>query len=130
MTISVDDPYRTLQVEPHADLEAIRTAYRRLARLYHPDLNSRPEAAERMRAINAAYALLTLLWWRALKTKLTPDAALIAAVAIAIGYSATDEFHQSFVTGRHGSPVDVLIDSVGVVAVATLIARRTRQTAK
>ena len=59
MTISVDDPYRTLQVEPSADLEAIRAAYRRLARAYHPDLNPRPEAAERMRAINAAYAVLS-----------------------------------------------------------------------
>jgi len=48
-----------LQVGPGADLEAIRAAYRRLARQYHPDLNSRPEAAARMRAINAAYALLS-----------------------------------------------------------------------
>jgi hypothetical protein len=54
-----EDPYRTLQVEPSADLEAIKAAYRRLARLYHPDLNPRPEAAERMRAINAAYRLLS-----------------------------------------------------------------------
>ena len=34
-------------------------AYRRLARLYHPDLNPRPEAAERMRAINSAYRVLS-----------------------------------------------------------------------
>ncbi len=54
-----EDPYRTLQVEPNADLEAIKAAYRRLARLYHPDLNPRPEAAERMRAINAAYHVLS-----------------------------------------------------------------------
>ncbi|MBV9322274.1 MAG: J domain-containing protein [Chloroflexi bacterium] len=54
-----EDPYRTLQVEPSADLEAIKAAYRRLARLYHPDLNPRPEAAERMRAINQAYRLLS-----------------------------------------------------------------------
>ena len=53
-----EDPYRTLQVEPSADLEKIKAAYRRLARLYHPDLNPRPEAAERMRAINAAYRVL------------------------------------------------------------------------
>jgi DnaJ domain len=54
-----EDPYRTLQVQPNADLEAIKAAYRRLARLYHPDLNPRPEAAERMRAINAAYRVLS-----------------------------------------------------------------------
>jgi hypothetical protein len=53
------DPYRILQVAPNADLEAIHAAYRRLARRYHPDLNQQPEAAERMRAINAAYGLLS-----------------------------------------------------------------------
>jgi hypothetical protein len=56
---TLEDPYRTLQVEPSADLEAIHAAYRRLARLYHPDLNPSPEAAERMRAINAAYRVLS-----------------------------------------------------------------------
>src|SRR6266852_5270252 len=53
------DPYRILQVAPNADLEAIHAAYRRLARRYHPDLNPQPEAAERMRAINGAYGLLS-----------------------------------------------------------------------
>ena len=54
-----EDLYRTLQVEPNADLETIHVAYRRLARLYHPDLNPRPGAAERMRAINTAYRVLS-----------------------------------------------------------------------
>jgi hypothetical protein len=56
---TLEDHYRTLQVEPNADLEAIHAAYRRLARLYHPDLNPSPEAADRMRAINAAYRVLS-----------------------------------------------------------------------
>jgi DnaJ domain len=59
VTVSVQDPYRILHVEPNASLETIRAAYRRLARAYHPDLNPRPEAVERMRAINAAYAVLS-----------------------------------------------------------------------
>ena len=49
-------------------------------------------------------------------------APVLLALVISIGYAATDEFHQSFVAGRHGSPVDVLIDSAGValaIAVAT-----------
>ena len=54
-----EDPYRTLQVEPSADLEAIHAAFRRLARQYHPDLNPQPAAAEQMRAINAAYHVLS-----------------------------------------------------------------------
>ncbi|MBI5103955.1 MAG: VanZ family protein [Solirubrobacterales bacterium] len=47
------------------------------------------------------------------------------AAAIAIGYAATDELHQTTVEGRHGTPVDVLIDAAGV-AIAALIARRVR----
>jgi VanZ family protein len=68
------------------------------------------------------YGLLFGLWWRALGWR-NPRAPLIAA-AIAIGYSATDEFHQTFVSGRHGSPVDVLIDSAGVLIAYVLIRRR------
>ena len=81
------------------------------------------------------YALLTFLWWRVLRTKLASNTAAVkAAVAIAVAYSATDELHQSFVTGRHGSPVDVLIDAIGALIAATLITRyvatkRARQTA-
>ena len=36
-----------------------------------------------------------------------------AATAIALLYAATDEFHQTFVAGRHGTPVDVAIDAIG-----------------
>jgi VanZ family protein len=35
------------------------------------------------------------------------------AFALAIAYAASDEFHQTFVRGRHGTPVDVGIDAVG-----------------
>src|SRR4051812_12112896 len=58
------------------------------------------------------YALLCGLWWRALRTVVPPRRALAAAYAVSVAYSATDEFHQTFVRGRHGSPVDVLIDAV------------------
>jgi VanZ family protein len=35
---------------------------------------------------------------------------------LAIAYAATDEFHQSFVSGRHASPVDVLLfDNLGAI---------------
>jgi len=41
-----------------------------------------------------------------------------ATVAVALGslYAVTDEIHQTFVEGRHGSPVDWAIDTAGVVA--------------
>jgi VanZ family protein len=48
----------------------------------------------------------------------------VLAVGIALGYAGTDEFHQTFVHGRHGTPVDVLIDSAGMAVVALLVARR------
>ena len=35
------------------------------------------------------------------------------AFALAVGYAATDELHQTFVRGRHGTPVDVGIDAIG-----------------
>lgn len=38
------------------------------------------------------------------------------AAAIAVLYAISDEWHQTFTEGRHGSPVDVLIDSVGIGA--------------
>src|SRR5437763_16543450 len=51
--------YDVLQVSPSAEPEVIRASYRSLARLYHPDLNGEPEADARMRALNAAYAVLS-----------------------------------------------------------------------
>ena len=52
------DPYKVLQVDPEAEAEVVEAAYRRLACKYHPDVNASPDAAERMKAINAAYQLL------------------------------------------------------------------------
>jgi VanZ family protein len=37
------------------------------------------------------------------------------AFGLAVAYAATDEFHQTFVRGRHGTPVDVGIDAVGAL---------------
>ncbi len=35
------------------------------------------------------------------------------AFSLAVAYAASDEFHQTFVRGRHGTPIDVGIDAVG-----------------
>jgi curved DNA-binding protein CbpA len=50
--------YKILQVDPSADLEVIAVAYKRLARMYHPDTNRSPNATSRMQEINAAYEVL------------------------------------------------------------------------
>jgi VanZ family protein len=66
------------------------------------------------------YAVLTGLWWRALRG-LGARFPLAMAMVISLGYAATDEFHQTFVDGRRGTAVDVLIDSAGIAAAATAI---------
>ena len=73
------------------------------------------------------YLVLTLLWWWALATRIGSRRALPIAVAIAVGYAITDEIHQTFVDGRVGTPVDVLIDSAGALTAAWLIARARRR---
>lgn len=56
--MSVPDPYKILQVDPEAEDEVIEAAYRRLARKYHPDVATGPDAQERMVRINQAWELL------------------------------------------------------------------------
>ncbi len=86
------------------------------------------------------YAILMLLWWRALaggdkksaRPNTGPDAIgdkrsaqpyiwLGLAWLLTILYAASDEFHQTFVPGRNGTPWDVLIDSLGASISAVII---------
>ena len=71
----------------------------------------------------AIFALLWLTFVRATEWK-HPVAATVAALA----YAASDEFHQTFVHGRHGTPSDVAIDAIGMglAALAWTIAARRR----
>ncbi len=53
------DPYEVLGVSRGAGPEEIKTAYRRLARRYHPDVNpDDPGAEEKFKEIGQAYAIL------------------------------------------------------------------------
>jgi curved DNA-binding protein len=54
------DYYATLGIDPTADTKTIRTAYRKLAFEYHPDRRADdPEAADKMKQLNEAYAVLS-----------------------------------------------------------------------
>lgn len=53
------DYYKVLGVSPQADEKEIKSAYRKLAKQYHPDaVRDRPELAEKMYEIQAAYEAL------------------------------------------------------------------------
>ena len=55
-----NDYYQTLEVDQKASAKHIKEAYRKLAFKYHPDRNSgNPDAAERMKRVNEAYAALS-----------------------------------------------------------------------
>jgi len=60
-----------------------------------------------------AHVTIFALLWLALARATDWRRPTLAAV-IAVLYAASDEIHQSFVQGRHGTPVDVAIDAVGI----------------
>lgn len=63
----------------------------------------------------AEFGILAHLFWRVFRrlSSRDLDARLVAAWS-AILYAFTDELHQQFVAGRHGSAGDIAIDSIGV----------------
>jgi VanZ family protein len=65
------------------------------------------------------YAILGALLLRALARE-------VPAFLAGVVYSVSDEFHQHFVGGRHASPIDVAIDSTGVL-IGILVLQATRR---
>jgi curved DNA-binding protein CbpA len=58
MTTTTADYYALLGVPPDATTAQIKSAYRKLAKQYHPDINDSSDAAERFREITEAYDTL------------------------------------------------------------------------
>lgn len=65
-----------------------------------------------------AYAILGGLgWWGARDSKRP----FLTAFLIACLYAISDEYHQTYIPGRNGTPSDVLIDSLGAFVALLLI---------
>ena len=59
MAVEFKDYYKILGVERSADDKAIKSAFRKLARRYHPDVAKGKDTGERFREINEAYVVLS-----------------------------------------------------------------------
>ncbi|EGB13864.1 heat shock protein DnaJ domain protein [Pseudodesulfovibrio mercurii] len=53
--MNLQECLKELQLAPGANLEEVKSAFRKLAFKYHPDLNPSPRAAEKFRVVNEAY---------------------------------------------------------------------------
>lgn len=96
------DYYHILGVSRTCTQEEIRRAYRRLARLYHPDVCHEPDAEEKFKQIGEAYAVLSNPERRARYDRYG-DAGLDGVPATDTGFGDFfDLFEQVF--GGFGSP--------------------------
>ncbi len=76
------------------------------------------------------YGLLAFLFYRAFRAGHEPfwsKRVGLEAAAAAVAYGLLDEYLQSFAPNRFGSPIDWVIDTVGIVAVIALIAHAGRR---
>lgn len=68
------------------------------------------------------FALLTLLWILALLSKsVQVNMALLTSFVISVLYAVTDEWHQTFIEGRTGHAIDVVVDSIGALLAVLLV---------
>lgn len=65
----------------------------------------------------AEYFILMAMVYRAVQGgQKIREGHLLACFAFALLFAVTDEWHQTFVFGRNGSPFDVFVDAAGALA--------------
>lgn len=74
-----------------------------------------------------AYGVLALLVLRAVGTVQRP---WLVTMLIVVLYAVSDELHQTFVPGRMGTAVDVIIDAAGALTALWLVRRFSRTPAR
>ncbi len=92
-----------------------------------PDLSSGLGAWDTLLRKLAHITIFGLLWLTLARAAYWRRPLL--ATAVAILYAISDELHQSVVEGRHGTPVDVAIDALGIglAVLAWIVVTRRRE---
>ena len=78
-----------------------------------------------------AFAALAFAAWLGMRAQpVGRPSAILAGALFALAYAGVDEWHQTRVPTRHGTPVDVAIDAIGVgIASMVLVMSERRRTA-
>lgn len=63
------------------------------------------------------YAVLYWLTWKATNETIGKKKQFLAPFLFILFYALTDEFHQSFVPGRHARSYDLVFDALGAILV-------------
>ncbi len=91
------------------------------------------DAVLRKLAHAGEYAILAWLFFRALRSQgVDSEFAAILGLVFSVVYAISDEVHQTFVPGRNGALLDVVIDALGASIAALVVSgstyeRRTRR---
>jgi curved DNA-binding protein len=93
------DPYEVLGLKEGATKEEASSAYKRLAKKYHPDLNpNNKEAEEKFKQINEAYDLIQH------PEKMEPDNPFSGGMNMNMGGMGFEDILKGFMGGRGSSP--------------------------
>lgn len=76
------------------------------------------------------FAILTFLFFRALKNHKIFSNPILWSAIFSIIYAISDEVHQLFVLGRAGKAEDVITDGIGVLIAAGLVWREEKRFGK